>query len=423
MDGIRETNAELCRKILELTADCAVTSDPVVKPETGPLMHQADAIVAHIEVNDHHGVGVLLRRLFAQSRNILSIRSKDYYEGRQQFGERHVRISHNGSPSRDFVFWRVLEALGDCTVGRILCVPYFPDDARTAIALRDLFGAPLCTFLMDDQNLYSNGIPDCVMRELLAKSTLRLGISVELCEGYERKYQYPIWFMPPVMTAHHILPYLNALPATSLRSCEGIIVGNVWGQRWLELLRNTVRDSGVRLQWHCSGEFRWVEWDRQTLARDGILQHEGPALDDDHLIERLRQAPFAVVPSGILDDTDDRRFIAQLSLPSRIPYIFAASQAPILVLGSPKTAAARFVTKMGIGMVAPYERTAFQEAVAHITLPEVNVRMRRAALLLAGRFSDLGAAEWIWESLEKGEPVDSRYQDLRALLQSSLSDK
>jgi hypothetical protein len=275
---------------------------------------------------------------------------------------------------------------------------------------------------MDDQNLCSDGIPDEVMRELMAKSTLRLAISPELCEGYQRKYQYPMWFMPPVMASQRILPYLNALPAASLRSGEGIIVGNIWGQRWLELLRNTVRNSGVRLQWHCSGEFRWVEWDRQTLARDGIVQHEGPALDDDRLIERLRQAPFAVVPSGTLDDTDDRRFIAQLSLPSRIPYIFAASQAPILVLGSPKTAAARFVTKMGIGMAAPYEGTAFQEAVAHITQPEVNVRMRRAALLLAGRFSDLGASEWIWESLAKGEPADSRYQDLQALLQSSPPD-
>jgi hypothetical protein len=42
----------------------------------------------------------------------------------------------------------------------------------------------------------------------------------------------------------------------------------------------------------------------------------------------------------------------------------------------------------------------------------VNLEMRRAALLLASRFADIGGAEWLWQSLARGEPFDGRYEDL-----------
>ncbi|MGC8714964.1 MAG: hypothetical protein ACP5RH_21490, partial [Leptodesmis sp.] len=45
-----------------------------------------DIIVAHCEINDRHGVGVLLKRLFSNYRNIVSIRSKNLYGGHQEFG-------------------------------------------------------------------------------------------------------------------------------------------------------------------------------------------------------------------------------------------------------------------------------------------------------------------------------------------------
>jgi hypothetical protein len=38
--------------------------------------------------------------------------------------------------------------------------------------------------------------------------------------------------------------------------------------------------------------------------------------------------------------------------------------------------------------------------------------MRHAAFLLSLRFADRGAAEWIWQSLQKGEPADGRYEEM-----------
>lgn len=363
-----------------------------------------DAIVTHIEVNHQHGVGALVARLFGALPEILSIRSQDYYEGRQEFGARHVRIAH-ADAARDAVFWNVLESLGGAKVQRVICIPYFPDDVRTAIALREIFNAPLCTYLMDDQNLHADGISDALMQELLDKSWLRLAISTELREAYERKFGRKMWLMPPLAPARLIPEQVNLAS-----SGDPVIAGNIWGRRWVELLRETVRGSGVTLGWYNHGEFRWLPCSLDDLARDGILA-QASCPDDEEMVAILRRAPFVVVPSGTLDETDDRRFIAELSLPSRIPYIFATSHAPILVLGHPETAAARFVTRAGIGLSAAYERNSFVDAVRRLSDPEVNRGLREAALRLGPRFSDRGAAEWIWESLARGAPADDRYEN------------
>ncbi|MBZ5604026.1 MAG: hypothetical protein LAO79_17130, partial [Acidobacteriia bacterium] len=239
--------------------------------------------------------------------------------------------------------------------------------------------------------------------ELLEKSALRLAISPELAHAYERKYQTKMWLMPPVVPHRFIPPYANYG-----RGADPVIVGNIWGRRWVELLRRTVSGSGVKLRWFNNGEFPWLPCSVKDLESDGIFPQQQSA-PDQALISILRDASFVVLPSGTLDDSDDRRAIARLSFPSRIPYILASSHAPILVLGHPDTAAARFVTREGIGMVAPYETSGFLEAVRRISAPEMNRRYREAAFGIAKRYTDLGAAEWIWNSLASGRPADGRY--------------
>jgi hypothetical protein len=401
-------NQSLADQLLAMTADASSSAPTHIPP---PLARGLDAIVYAFEINDHHGVGVLVRRIFGEYDNVLSIHAKSLYGGHQDFGARYTRIS-NTDMTRDAVFKNVLESLGDASVNRVLCIPFLPDDALTAIAIKEAFGIPLCTFLMDDQNLCSDGISDQIMAELLSKSSLRLAISPEMCDGYERKYGCKVWFMPPLAPTHLIPHRLISpkLPATG--EISPIILGNIWGQRWVELLRETVRDSGVTVRWHNNGEFRWLPCTKDELVRDGIRPQEGPPPSDEAMVEILRQTPFVLLPSGVLDESDDRRFIAQMSFPSRIPYILATSHTPILVIGHSETAAARLVTRLGIGMVVPYEREAFLRGVSWITRPDVNLAMRRASFLLSVRFADVAAAEWLWQSLAKGAPVDSRYEDL-----------
>ena len=123
MDTVQTTNESLARRLLELTAGSAAAparADSRPGHSADVVVHDADAIVAHIEVNDHHGVGVLLGKLFGHCSNILSIRSNNFYEGRQNFGDLHLCISH-GKAARDAMFWRVLQALNGSTVKRVLC--------------------------------------------------------------------------------------------------------------------------------------------------------------------------------------------------------------------------------------------------------------------------------------------------------------
>jgi hypothetical protein len=377
-------------------------------PENNIVLRDADAIITHVEVSDRHGVGKLVRTLFLGEPNVLSIRSANYYEGQHELGELALCISH-ANQSRDAVFSHVLNAVGQSTVRRALCIPYFPDDVRTAIAIKEIFGVPLCTYIMDDQNVCADGIPDGLMRELLAKSRLRFAISPELCQVYSLKYGHKMWYLPPLAPGKFVPSRLVAPPAET-GSRTGIIIGNIWGQRWVDLLRDTVRNSSVTLTWYCNGEFRWLPCGKDSLVADSIIPRD--PLPEEALIRTLREAPFAVVPTGLMDESDDRRFIAQLSLPSRIPYMMATSHIPILVLGSRETGAAHFVEHFGIGTVTGYDRQSFTEAVDYITRPEVNLEMRRRALVASGRFTDIGAAEWIWRSLAHGEPVDHRYEDL-----------
>ena len=379
------------------------------------ILKGADAIVTLDEVNDKHGVGVLLQRIFVASSNLITVRSQDHYGGIQQFGDLALRVSH-GSVSRDTVFGNVLDVMGENTVARVLCVPYNADVVWNALAIRDIYGVPLCTFLMDDQNIYTSGIPDRLMQELLDKSSLILAISPEMVDAYKKKYRHKIWFMPPLVADQHILT--DPKPPAGLRcsSPSGVIVGNIWGQQWLDMLRRTVRNSGVTLRWHSNSHFHYIQGDRESLARDSILVENDHLLNEKELVDTLREAPFTVVPSGNLNEEDDRLAIARLSLPSRITFILATSHTPVIVMGSKETAAARFVEKLGLGIVCPYRADAFRDAVKRITQPELNDALRRNAMEHVQRFSDDGAAEWIWQSLAQGEPVDDRYEQTMDLL-------
>jgi hypothetical protein len=400
----KKTNQKLARRLLRLVR----ASSKVSRPRVPTVPQDADAIVSHVEVNEHHGVGVLLKRLFGHYDDVLSIRSRDLYGGSQAFGAMHVCISHSDT-AKEAIFRTTFEALRGATVKRVLSVPYYADDVRTAIAVKELFGASLCTYIMDDQNLHADGIPDDLMHDLLAKSSLRLGISPELCTAYEVKYGFRMWYMPPLVPTSLILREVNPLAATALRKDSPVIIGNIWGRQWLESLRRTVRGSGIAIRWYNNGRLEWLSCTKEELAGDGIDVREGAG---DGVVDVLRHAPFVIVPSGTLDEDDDRRFIAQLSLPSRVPYVLATSHAPILVLGSANTAVARFVSAAGIGMVSPYDQKAFREAIERISNPDTNLKMRQAALGLAVRFADDGAAEWLWQSLANGEPIDGRYEEM-----------
>jgi len=386
----------LIRRLNTLTASARESSVPAER--------SCDVIITPVEVNDSHGTGVLLQMLFGREENIVSIRSLDQYGGRQDFGL-PLKIVH-GADSRDAAFARVEQALRGIAVRRVVCVPYQPDDVMTAIALQGIFGASMCTYIMDDQNIAVRGIDDSAMRELLEKSSLRLAISPEMRAAYERKFRLPFFYVPPMAPAR-LLPSQLHVPVTPPDARHGVVIGNLWSPRWPELLRRTVRNSGVTLSYP-RGDSLAIP--AEDLRADGIFPHA--RLEDEELVRMLRSMWFAVLPSGTLDQFEDRRWMAEFSLPSRLVYLMATSHIPVIVLGSRATAASHFVEQFGIGVTSGYDRACFKNAVDHITQTEVNLAMRRRGLLAAGRFVDTGVGEWIWQSLERREAFDRRFEDL-----------
>jgi hypothetical protein len=369
----------------------------------------ADLIVTPNEANQRHGIGIIVERFFGGIPNVLSVRSEDSFGGEQTFGVRQLRVSHAGL-SRAESYRHLLKILNGSTIKRIVCIPFFPDDLITAICLRELFQAHLCIYVMDDNNIGAHGIPNGLFAEALGKASLRLGISPEIRDAYQDRYGMPFFVLPPLVAHEHVITQAIVPEAAIVERRPGALIGNVWSQKWLERLRQTLRGSGVKLHWYGNTNASWLHFDKQELAKDGIVTIG--FLPEDDLIEKLRWHPFALIPSGSLDEHDDRPELARLSLPSRIPYLAAVANLPLLVLGHPGTAAGHFVERFGLGQVCSYESAALRQAAERICDLEDQWRFRKNAVAIGRQFALDNPGDWVWKSLENGEPIDSRFEEL-----------
>jgi FkbM family methyltransferase len=367
-----------------------------------------DVVVTYNEINRRHGTGVLVQKLFRDWPNLLTIRSVDTYGGSQSFGEFNLRLPALGM-SRALIFETVSSWLRTTTVKRVFCVPWAADDVVTAIAVKEITNAELCTYIMDDQNITKGQIPDGVMREALVKSRLRLVISPEMRSAYQNKYDLKFWLLPPVVD-HRLLG--SPPTAATNGSHRGVMVGNVWSVQWLKLLRGVLRPSGIPVDWYSNDGFAWAKADPEELKQDGINLLAG--MPEHELAHTLSQYDFAVIPTGTLDETDDNRWVAQLSLPTKVLFLLAAAQTPLIVVGNPKTAAAGFVTRFGVGATCDYDTGGFQSAVRYVTTPENRQTMRERSIRLAPAFSDLGIGAWLRQALEHAEPPDLKFEELFA---------
>ncbi|AIE73337.1 MULTISPECIES: hypothetical protein [unclassified Synechocystis] len=226
---------------------------------------ERDIVVSHCEVNADHGVGVLLQRLFPNSAELLTIRSHDLYGGQQEFGDRHFLVEGNNFTT---IAQQVQWLLHYYAPRRLLSVPYFPEDYQISIALKRMYNCPLCVFIMDDQNIYSAGVSDALVDELLYRADLCLGISRPLCDAYEAKFKRKFWFVPPVVQGHLIAtePYLPE--RRSPEGPQGVMIGNVWSQQWLEQLRSLCRATGVKIHWYGNPNRDWLNFSEAELAED-----------------------------------------------------------------------------------------------------------------------------------------------------------
>ena len=371
-----------------------------------------DVVVTPNEMNERHGTGSLVRRLFHGRPGLVSIRAGDNYGGEHDLGDEAVVLSH-GNSSRSACFERVLRALAGKSVRRVVCIPYLNDDLLTSIVLADAFQAQVCMWIMDDQNVAVNNIPDALMREALEKSRLRLTTHPEMREAYERKFGLRFGLLPAVPPGSLVRHAPVEAAGAGVRG-RGALVGSLWSRRWLDHLLQMLSNTKIELDWygnHRSYGLGFSGDPSEQLRRAGIITHG--IVPEAQLADALSHYSFAVVPTGsIVDDEGDAAAVARLSLPGRILFIAATSNTPVIVVGSEETPAARFVRRFGIGVSVPYESEAFCAAVAQVSDPEQQKEMRRRAASIAGVLSSDGVADWVFQSLERGEPADKRFEEM-----------
>jgi MoaA/NifB/PqqE/SkfB family radical SAM enzyme len=114
----------------------------------------------------------------------------------------------------------------------------------------------------------------------------------------------------------------------------------------------------------------------------------------------------------MLDGTEENEWLTRLSLPSRMVFIVTKTLTPMLVLGSPKTAAARFVTQFGLGLAVPYDAGAARAQIDAIIAPERRRQFLDQARRVAPCFLLPDCGEWIWRSLEAKRALPTPFDDL-----------
>lgn len=366
-----------------------------------------DLFVTATEINDHHGVGIFLRRSFPDSSGAASLRSRTLYGGEEPFASHHWVLDSRFLPLQE-TERRLRTLLSGFKVRRILAVPYYREDFIHAILAHKLTGAPLCSFVMDDQNVFAKEVPDHWVDELLSLSKLRLGISPELCEAYRLKFGKTLHTMPPVLSPgpepvpNHWIPGIDSAPTCAM-------IGNVWRKSQFDRLRRAVSEAGIRVHWFGNGpKAPWLGVDQAELEREGI-QCMG-FIEERTLASLLSSYPLVLVPGGTMDDEDDNPSFSRLSLPSRVLFVAARANVPILILGHGESAAGRFVRRLKIGNCCAYTAESLAAGISLLTDPKRHPKLCQRLLRASPFLQHPNPGAWIWESLEAGVPQPAPWE-------------
>ncbi len=400
---------ELCdpalAEILDRNLDAWMAITARQDSTAGPI----DLLVSHNEINNSHGTGILLQRLFAAAPNLITLRPRSSYDGKDLIGFANLWLCQR--PLSRLQLHRLFAfLLSGLTVRSVTCVPYEDIDLRAALAIAEILDAPLVVYVMDDNTLIGRGIDPQTMQRAVDRARLRLVISTEMREAYEARFRQRFHVLPPLVS-DYLIGRAGAVDRQGDHTA--VIVGNIWRQRWLDNLARVISEAQLPVRWYANmTSAPWIRVDEAALAAQGIVVE--PPLPEAALVEAVATAPFCVVPTTDGDDEPGALAIARFSLPSRIPLLLASCHMPMLVVGDPDSAAARFVRRFDLGLSCGYAPAELRRCIAQLVDPQCQARFRANARTLASRFSDAGMFDWFIASLAQGSAVDRRFDSFLA---------
>ena len=362
-------------------------------------------IVSGQEICDKHGTGVLLRKLLQGEDEILHVRARTRYGGECSIE----------SPSKE-VEWewkyptqrvpKLCKAIGKRIVKNVIVVPYKESELEMAGVICEMFGAKLIVWVMDDNCVESEEMDRGEMQVAIDRADIVFGISWEMCEAYNKAFGKEVYLLPPIVEPGNFPKNL------SKGNGKALMVGNVWSPHWMARLREAISGIDLEIDWYGSPNRNSLGETLDGLEDLGI--HLRGFVPESELLKRAREFDFVIVPTSEFDDDEDasRIAIAKLSLPSRIPTLMAATGIPIVVIGDEKTAAAHFVTQLGIGKCCPYNKDLLVETFKSASAEEFRHEVFARSRDVSQAFSCEGLFPWMLQSAELGSPKDDRFESL-----------
>lgn len=228
--------------------------------------------------------------------------------------------------------------------------------------IQDRFGVPLVVHFMDDwmSAQFRTGLfapfqrrhMEALVKHLVERATVRLGICDAMCDAFEHRYGRPF------------APFQNTVDV-GLRADAGrdpgpvhdpvrvVYAGSVLPHAQLDSLADCCRaigrlaESGRRIQLDIYGPESLVAPHRPRLEIHSSVWIHPPLTDDAVFFATLAAADILLMPSNFDDDTI--RFI-RYSMPTRVP-AYLVSGTPILVYGPAHVAQVQYAKAVGWGLV------------------------------------------------------------------------
>lgn len=323
-----------------------------------------DLVICHNEISDRHGVGALLKKLLTDRERWSSIRTTTHFEamGSTRKAVEIPPLVNEEAPCLS-TYYRLALELRDRQINQILCVPYSQDEALRGIAAARMTGAPLVVYLMDDQNIYADGIHDDLMRELLTLAHRRFAICHEMSEAYEQKYGIAIETLYPAVALAETIAFDGLAEHRALED-RGVLIGNLWTSDWIRRFAKLLHKTGMEADWYGNAAGRFRQVSDEELEAAGL--HLRGFLPQKQMAATLRQYGYALVPTASGETDPSHRWMARLSFPSKIMTLLFSGGLPVLVFADEENPASRFIRESGLGLVVPYETNAFTEAVKQL---------------------------------------------------------
>lgn len=353
-----------------------------------PKVH---VLVTANDMNFEHGSGILMTRIMEEAPHFVSMRAFDDWGGTQTI--KPVRAFRYGryATDRDEIGAYATARLDYFDIEQIVSVPFTREDVAMALAAKDLAGAPLTVYVMDDNAIFNDGIPRAMFDELVRRADRRFVISETMRTAYTAAFGLDFHLLPPTVHARLIRPAPSAVPERrSDGRLRAVMVGNVWHDGWLRRMLDAIAGLPLDIGWHIgTGDPHWLTLDEDALAEAGVRIIRGSP--PEAIGADTEAASLVLVPSTDGRETDGHAAaIGRMSLPSKIPFIMATAGTPILVLHEAQSGAADFVAHAGIGLNCGYRRADIENALCRLRDPAAQSEMRRRAFDLGSRFGSGG---------------------------------